>query len=231
LGIPVIVTPLSRRNYEGNTLIQDPLDECAAATRKQAAQDHVPVIDLYQMSVAMLSAMSQKQADGYDANVHEDAKAEGATAAKPDRTRLNDLGKLTFGDMVARAVYRQLPDLKKYMIIRLCCINSGFRSSVIGGFAQAAIVKISNSLLTKCTSFFTCGSLVRQWPRRIILITSKALDRSCSRLHRLRAPSGSNNSLERSVICFDDVVQYLRVLRFVESESFPSRYNRLIALG
>jgi lysophospholipase L1-like esterase len=115
-GTPILVTSLSRRNYDGTTLIIDPLHDYAAATREQAAQDHVPVIDLYRMSVAMLTPMTQEQADRYDANVHPDAKAEGATPTKPDRTHLNDLGKATFGDMVARAAYRQIPDLKEYII-------------------------------------------------------------------------------------------------------------------
>jgi hypothetical protein len=42
-------------------------------------------------------------------------------------------------------------------------------------FHQAAILKTSNSLLTKRTSSFTCGLQVRQWPRRIIRITSNPL--------------------------------------------------------
>jgi lysophospholipase L1-like esterase len=114
-GTPILVTSLSRRNYDGTTLIVDPLHDYAAATREQGTEDHVPVIDLYQMSVAMLTPMTQAQADRYDATVHADAKAEGATPTTPDRTHLNDLGKATFGDMVASAAYRQIPTLREYM--------------------------------------------------------------------------------------------------------------------
>jgi hypothetical protein len=50
--------------------------------------------------------MTQEQADRYDATAHDDAKAERSAATTPDRTHLNELGKKTFGDMVANAICR-----------------------------------------------------------------------------------------------------------------------------
>jgi hypothetical protein len=58
---------------------------------------------------------------------------------------------------------------------RLCCINSVNRSSSASSFLQAAIAKTSKSLFMNRTSSLTCGLHVRQWPRRIILITSNPL--------------------------------------------------------
>jgi lysophospholipase L1-like esterase len=114
-GTPVLVTSLTRRNFDNGKLIIDPLREYAAATREVAAEDHVALVDLYQLSRALIEPMTQEQADQYDATAHVDAKAEGATATTPDRSHLNDLGKRTFGDMVAQAAYDAVPALKPYI--------------------------------------------------------------------------------------------------------------------
>jgi lysophospholipase L1-like esterase len=104
-GTPILVTSLSRRNYEDGKLIVDPLREYAAATREVAANDHVPLIDLYKLSRALLEPMTQEQADRYDRT----------TNPKPDRTHLNALGKRTFGDMVAHAAWQNVPALRPYI--------------------------------------------------------------------------------------------------------------------
>jgi lysophospholipase L1-like esterase len=109
-GTPILVTSLSRRNYEGGKLIVDPLHDYAVATREVAAKDHVPLIDLYSLSQALLVPMTQKQADRYDANTKD-----GLIARRPDRTHLNELGKRTFGDVVAHAVSRNVPALRPYI--------------------------------------------------------------------------------------------------------------------
>lgn len=114
-GVPILVTSLSRRNYKDGALIIDPLREYAAATREVAAEDHVPVVDLYALSRALLEPMTQQQADRYDANTHPDAAVEGATTTQPDHTHLNELGKQVFGDMVARAASQNVPTLSPYI--------------------------------------------------------------------------------------------------------------------
>ena len=114
-GVPILVTSLSRRNYSDGVLIIDPLREYAAATREVAAEDHVPVVDLYALSRALLEPMTQQQADRYDATTHPDAGIEGATATQPDRTHLNELGKQTFGDMVAHAAWQNVLALSPYI--------------------------------------------------------------------------------------------------------------------
>jgi lysophospholipase L1-like esterase len=114
-GTPVLVTSLSRRNYKDGKLLIDPLRDYAAATRRVADEEHVPLVDLYQRSTTLLEGMTQEEADRFDASTHADAKAEGANAAKPDRTHLNDLGKETFGEMVAELVKDAVPGLKPYV--------------------------------------------------------------------------------------------------------------------
>ncbi|MEP6872100.1 MAG: rhamnogalacturonan acetylesterase [Anaerolineaceae bacterium] len=117
-GTPILVTSLSRRNYSDGKLIVDPLREYAAATREVAAEDNVPLIDLYQLSRALLEPMTQLEADRFNATTHEDAAAERTAAAAPDRTHLNDLGKRTFGDMVAQTASQAIPALRPCLTSR-----------------------------------------------------------------------------------------------------------------
>jgi pectin methylesterase-like acyl-CoA thioesterase/lysophospholipase L1-like esterase len=110
-AIPILVTPLSRRNYRDGQLVIDPLANYAAAARRVAAQDKVTLVDLYAMSTKLLRGMTQEQADVLDATYHPDAVAENGSGAKPDRTHLNEKGKALFGRMVADNVAREEVEL------------------------------------------------------------------------------------------------------------------------
>lgn len=105
-AIPIIVSPLSRRNYKDGQLVIDPLKDYAAAARRVAMEDKVTFVDLYALSTRLLKGMTQEQADAFDATSHPDAKAENGSATRPDRTHLNDKGKALFGRMVADNVAR-----------------------------------------------------------------------------------------------------------------------------
>lgn len=105
-AIPILVSPLSRRNYKDGQLSVDALKQYAAAARRVASEDKVTFVDLYALSTRLLQGMTQEQADALDAEAHPDAKAENGSAAKPDRTHLNDKGKALFGRMVADNVIR-----------------------------------------------------------------------------------------------------------------------------
>ena len=110
-GVPILVTPLSRRNYRDGTLIEDDgLGDYAAAMHQVAEEEDVTVVDLLSMSRHLLTAMNQQEADQFDAQAHPDASAENATA-KPDRTHLNEHGKEVFGRMVADNVIRTQVEL------------------------------------------------------------------------------------------------------------------------
>jgi lysophospholipase L1-like esterase len=115
-AIPILVTPLSRRNYRDGQLVIDPLKEYAEAARGVAAEERATLVDLYAMSTKMLQGMTQEQADAFDAETHPDAAAENGSGAKPDRTHLDQRGKMLFGRMVADDVARREvelgPDIK-----------------------------------------------------------------------------------------------------------------------
>lgn len=109
-GRPVLVTSLSRRNYKNGKLVLD-LTAYAAATRRVAAEENVPLIDLYAMSTKLLSGMTQAAADEFDAVTHPDAKAENAAPAL-DRTHINEKGARVFGRMVADSLSRLCVELE-----------------------------------------------------------------------------------------------------------------------
>ena len=100
-AIPILVTPLSRRNYRDNQLVIDELADYASAARRVAAQDHVTLVDLYVLSTKLLQGMTQEQADTLDALAHSDDAVENGGTTKPDRTHLNAKGQQLFGRMVA----------------------------------------------------------------------------------------------------------------------------------
>jgi lysophospholipase L1-like esterase len=102
---PVIVTSLSRRNFKDGALVED-LTAYAKAARRVAEEEGVPVIDLNAESTRLLRAMTQEQADQFDAVGHPDA-----TGSTLDRTHLNAHGSEVFGRMVADDLARICPEL------------------------------------------------------------------------------------------------------------------------
>lgn len=109
-GVPIIITPLSRRTFVDGKVKED-LNEYAAAAKHVAAEEGVTCVDLNAMSTKLLNTMTQEQADEFDMTGHADAKAENGAAAKLDRTHLNDKGKAVFGRMVADDLIRTQVEL------------------------------------------------------------------------------------------------------------------------
>lgn len=109
-AVPVVLSPLSRRTYHEGKLAEDGLQQYADAARAVAAEQGATFLDLFKLSQGYLSTRTQAQADTLDATGHPDAKAEQAAPAKPDRTHLNDAGKIVFGQMVARELVHVRPE-------------------------------------------------------------------------------------------------------------------------
>jgi lysophospholipase L1-like esterase len=104
-GTPVLVTPLTRRQFKGQWLSND-LAPWAAATRRVAAEVKAPLLDLNADSQAAVQAMGEAEADTL------------AEAPKPepkfDRTHLGDKGARLFSGTVADELRRAVPALNKY---------------------------------------------------------------------------------------------------------------------
>jgi lysophospholipase L1-like esterase len=114
-GVPVILSPLARRTFRDGKPSNADLRRYADAARRVAQQEDVTFVDLLSMSDALLSTMTQAQADQFDAMDHPDKQAENANTSL-DRTHLNDYGKKVFGRMVADSLSRRLAELGPHVI-------------------------------------------------------------------------------------------------------------------
>jgi lysophospholipase L1-like esterase len=123
-GIPVLVTPLTRRSFKG-AYLKDDLAPWAAATRGAAARTHAALLDLNADSAAAVQAMGQDEADTLAmapkpaavVNTSLDAsKVERAGAAKSafDRTHLGVKGASFFATMVETEMAHALPETRAY---------------------------------------------------------------------------------------------------------------------
>lgn len=119
-GVPVLVTPLTRRSFHGAWLHND-LAPWAEATRQAARREGAPVLDLNADSYAAVQAMGQDGADtlamapppaspatsaGADPNKIEPA---GAAKSAFDRTHVGSKGADLFARMVEREMAAALP--------------------------------------------------------------------------------------------------------------------------
>lgn len=109
-AIPVILSPLARRNYKDGKPDNADLRRYADAAQRVTEQENVTFIDLLSLSNALLDTMTQAQADQFDATGHADERAENGKS-RIDRTHLDPLGKKVFGRMVADHLARVRPEL------------------------------------------------------------------------------------------------------------------------
>jgi lysophospholipase L1-like esterase len=109
-AVPVILSPLARRTFHDDKPSNADLKVYANAARRVAAQQNVTFIDLLALSEALLSTMTQDEADEFDATGHADQRAENGKAAL-DRTHLDDKGKKVFGRIVADNIVRTQVEL------------------------------------------------------------------------------------------------------------------------
>jgi lysophospholipase L1-like esterase len=122
-GVPVLVTPLTRRTFKGAYLAND-LAPWAEATRGAAAREHAVLLDLNRDSYDAVQAMGQDAADtlaaaprppGYGLPADPN-RVEPAGAAKTafDRTHLGSKGADYFARMVERELAAARPETAAY---------------------------------------------------------------------------------------------------------------------
>jgi lysophospholipase L1-like esterase len=131
-GVPVLVTPLTRRTFvHGN--VDNNLRPWADAMLKVARQEHVPVLDLNADSRAAVQAMGQDEADtlaveprpagwvapavlpgapGYGQAAPEHVQQPSAPRTAFDRTHLGRKGAALFAHMVEVELEKEIPELR-----------------------------------------------------------------------------------------------------------------------
>ena len=101
-GLPVLVTPLTRRSFRDGQLVAD-LEPWAAAMARVAADLNVPLLDLHAASRTLVQSIGPVQAD---------ALAQGPVGSPTfDRTHLGARGACHFAELMANAIGRELPAL------------------------------------------------------------------------------------------------------------------------
>lgn len=96
-GIPVLVTPLTRRSFRGQW-VHDDLAPWSAAVRQVARASKAPLVDLNALSMADVQAMGPRKADTL-------ARA----GANFDHTHVGPAGAEHYAGMMAGALRRRLP--------------------------------------------------------------------------------------------------------------------------
>jgi lysophospholipase L1-like esterase len=118
-GVPVLVTPLTRRSFKG-AYLKDDLAPWSAATRKVAQELKVPLLDLNTLSADAVQQMGQQEADTLamaPPPPAAPAMPAGGAAAEPqgtpksafDRTHVGKKGAELFSGMVANELVRLIP--------------------------------------------------------------------------------------------------------------------------
>ena len=121
-GVPVLVTPLTRRTFKGDYL-RDDLAPWSAVTRRIAAGRKIALIDLNAISAAAVQAMGQAEADTLaqaPPPAAAPAASTGSAGVEPqgtpksafDRTHVGEKGAALFSSMVASELVRLFPDMK-----------------------------------------------------------------------------------------------------------------------
>ena len=126
-GVPVLVTPLTRRSFKGPYL-RDDLGPWSAAMRQVARENKVSLLDLNRLSADAVQAMGSAEADTLaqepppPAAVATMAAAgaaggatvepQGAPKSAFDRTHVGPKGAALFSGMVASELRRLFPSLK-----------------------------------------------------------------------------------------------------------------------
>ena len=125
-GVPVLVTPLTRRSFKGDYL-KDDLAPWAAATRRVAAERKTALIDLNAISAAAVQKMGQDEADtlaqaprpaNYGAPASPGSvEPQGAPKSAFDRTHVGAKGAALFSGMVAGELLRLFPNLQEQIAV------------------------------------------------------------------------------------------------------------------
>jgi lysophospholipase L1-like esterase len=108
-GIPVLLTPMERRRWQGDTPVET-LSDYAQAVLQAGAENQVPVIDLHAMSLQLYAALGPE--DSKKAFVHHPAHTfPGQDAALKDDTHHSTYGGYQLACCVVEGIRTAVPEL------------------------------------------------------------------------------------------------------------------------
>lgn len=113
-AIPVLVTSMNRRVFDGNNKIVNTLDDFPDAMREIAKEEKVDLIDLNALSKTLFEAMGQEE--GKKAFVHYPANSyPNQPTALADDTHFNTYGAYELAKCVVKSIVDQNLTLKKHI--------------------------------------------------------------------------------------------------------------------
>ncbi len=108
---PILVTSLTRRIFEASGKMRGELAPYAEAARKVAAEQRVPLIDLYALSIALVEKLGPAGVEPFEPmDPPKPTPAMPKPEPRRDGTHLNARGSIVFGEIIAGELARVLPD-------------------------------------------------------------------------------------------------------------------------
>jgi pectinesterase len=104
---PILITSLTRRNFDAQGKIVSTLTPYVEAVKRVAAAKHAPLLDL--------NARSTEQAEKLGPAGCAEMNAESKDPAKPDHTHLSAKGAEMVAPLVVEEIRRAAPDLARYL--------------------------------------------------------------------------------------------------------------------
>jgi lysophospholipase L1-like esterase len=104
---PILVTSLTRRNFNPDGKIRRSLDAYVKVAKEVAADTKTPLIDLHDRSLALCETLGPEKCAAFNPPPQKDGR--------PDVTHVNAEGSRAFGVLVAEDLVRVVPELAPYI--------------------------------------------------------------------------------------------------------------------
>ncbi|WP_133554444.1 rhamnogalacturonan acetylesterase [Pedobacter duraquae] len=114
-GNPVLITPVSRRKFDANGTALDTHQEYAAMVRNIAGEQHVPLIDLDQKSIALLQKLGVENSKMLF-NQLQPGEHPNYPEGKIDDTHFNELGAREMAQLVLKEIHVLNLDLVNHIV-------------------------------------------------------------------------------------------------------------------
>jgi len=105
-GIPVIISPVERRNFEADGTVRPTLSDYAEASRQAASEEGVAFIDLNAMSKKFYEAMGPEKS----------AKAFAAPNGRQDNTHHNNYGSYELAQCIVQGIRDNKLDVAGHIV-------------------------------------------------------------------------------------------------------------------
>lgn len=115
--IPVLITPVSRRNFDSAGNIKETHLVYSAIVRKVAKEENVILIDLDEKSRALFQKFGDQQSKLLFMHL-DSLEHPNYPAGRKDNTHFNELGARKIAELVLEEIKKQIPELAQRIVVR-----------------------------------------------------------------------------------------------------------------